>query len=117
MLQANQIGHIVCSCCHITLMYAYGAASVKCAVCQTVTPVNPSTTTHSPYPGPSSSDANAAEHTQKSQQTVVIVNPPTLDADGNEVSHKMLQSVVPFAHTVLLHAFPQSSCPLHTCVL
>ena len=98
-------------------MYAYGAASVKCAVCQTVTPVNPSTTTHSPYPGPSSSDANAAEHTQKSQQTVVIVNPPTLDADGNEVGHKMLQSVVPLAHTVQLQAFSQSSRPLRKCVL
>ena len=66
-------------------MYAYGAASVKCAVCQTVTPVNPSTMTQPPYQGPSSSAGSGAERAQKPQQTVVIVNPPTLDADGNEV--------------------------------
>ena len=64
-------------------MYAYGAASVKCAVCNTVTPVTPSTITSPPQQG-GSSTAGSGQH-QTSQQTVVVVNPPTLDADGNEV--------------------------------
>ncbi len=90
-MQANQIGHIVCSCCDITLMYAFGAASVKCAVCNTVTHVNHTTLTHpSAQQGPSNSSAGvsagASPRPQQSHQTVVIVNPPTLDAEGNEVS-------------------------------
>lgn len=93
-LQANQIGHIVCGCCHITLMYAFGAASVKCAVCNTVTPVNQSTMTELPnQQGPSTSNSGSgagSSRPQKSQQTVVIVNPPTLDADGNEVKMQIL---------------------------
>ncbi len=40
LLQANQIGHLICACCHMTLMFAHGAQSVKCAVCNHVTPVN-----------------------------------------------------------------------------
>ena len=85
-LQANQIGHIVCGSCHITLMYAYGAASVKCQVCNAVTPANQSTMTHQPGPSNSNSGSGAASsRPQESQQTVVIVNPPTLDAEGNEV--------------------------------
>lgn len=36
--QANQLGHVVCGGCQTTLMYAYGAQSVKCAVCNHVTP-------------------------------------------------------------------------------
>ena len=92
--QANQIGHIVCGCCHITLMYAFGAASVKCAVCNTVTPVNQSTMTELPNQhGPSTSNSGSgagSSRPQKSQQTVVIVNPPTLDADGNEVKMQVL---------------------------
>ena len=70
-------------------MYAFGAASVKCAVCNTVTPVNQSTMTELPNQhGPSTSNSGSgagSSRPQKSQQTVVIVNPPTLDADGNEV--------------------------------
>jgi len=90
-MQANQIGHIVCSCCQITLMYAFGAASVKCAVCNTVTQVNHSPLTQpSAQQGPSSSSiggsAGGSPRPQQSRQTVVIVNPPTLDEEGNEVS-------------------------------
>jgi LSD1 subclass zinc finger protein len=48
--QANQIGHLVCAFCHMTLMYAHGAASVKCAVCNHVTPVTASSLTHAPAP-------------------------------------------------------------------
>lgn len=72
-------------------MYAFGAASVKCAVCNTVTRVNTGSVTHMPtQQGPSSSTGGSAGDSskpQQSQQTVVIVNPPTLDEDGNEVSH------------------------------
>ena len=39
--QANQLGHVVCGGCQITLMYSFGAQSVKCAVCNHVTPVAP----------------------------------------------------------------------------
>ena len=85
-LQANQIGHIVCGSCRTTLMYAFGAASVKCQVCNAVTPANQSTVTHHPGPSHSNSGSGAASsRPQESQQTVVVVNPPTLDAEGNEV--------------------------------
>lgn len=71
-------------------MYAFGAASVKCAVCNTVTPVNQSTVTELPQQqqGPSNSNSGSgasSSRPQESQQTVVVVNPPTLDAEGNEV--------------------------------
>ncbi|DBA92077.1 hypothetical protein WJX77_012306 [Trebouxia sp. C0004] len=89
-MDANQIGHIVCSCCQITLMYAFGAASVKCAVCNTVTQVNHSPLTqppaqHGPSSGSIGDSAGASRRPQQSHQTVVIVNPPTLDEEGNEV--------------------------------
>ena len=48
MLQANDIGHLVCACCHMTLMYAHGASCVKCAVCNHVTPVSMSSVLHPP---------------------------------------------------------------------
>ncbi len=79
-MQANSIGHLVCQCCQITLMYAHGAQSVKCAVCNNVTPVGQSPggqTGQGPSPSPSPR--------QKRTQMVVIENPPTLDSEGNEV--------------------------------
>ena len=36
---SNQIAHVNCGHCRTTLMYPYGAPSVKCAVCQYVTNV------------------------------------------------------------------------------
>lgn len=42
-LLAPNIAHINCGNCHTTLMYPYGAPSVKCAVCQYITNVNVST--------------------------------------------------------------------------
>ncbi len=106
-MQANQIGHIVCSCCDITLMYAFGAASVKCAVCNTVTHVNHTTLTHpSAQQGPSNSSAGvsagASPRPQQSHQTVVIVNPPTLDAEGNEVSAAFWKRLLQVHPPVLL---------------
>lgn len=38
--QANQVAHVNCGNCRTTLMYPYGASSVKCAVCQFVSNVN-----------------------------------------------------------------------------
>jgi LSD1 subclass zinc finger protein len=81
-LAANQIGHIICNCCHITLMYAYGAASVKCAVCNTVTPVQAGATPSPLRPG---SNANRPAANAASKQTVVVLNPSSVDAEGNEV--------------------------------
>lgn len=45
LLLAPNIAHINCGNCHTTLMYPYGAPSVKCAVCQYITNVNVSTLT------------------------------------------------------------------------
>ncbi|KAK9844673.1 hypothetical protein WJX74_005358 [Apatococcus lobatus] len=77
-MQANSIGHLVCQCCQITLMYAHGAQSVKCAVCNHVTPVGPG-------PGPQGRAHEGSA--EKRPQAVVIQNPTTLDADGNEVEN------------------------------
>lgn len=46
---SNQVAHINCGNCRTTLMYPYGASSVKCAVCQFVTNVNVSTPFTSPW--------------------------------------------------------------------
>ena len=60
-------------------MYAHGAQSVKCAVCNHVTPVGPGL----------APQARALEGSaEKRPQAVVIQNPSTLDAEGNEVSLK-----------------------------
>ena len=72
-MQANQVGHIVCSGCQITLMYAFGAQSVKCAVCNHVTPVLGQPGGRPGQPG------------VPQQQAVLVQNPPTLDDAGNEV--------------------------------
>lgn len=39
-LLAPNMAHVNCGNCHTTLMYPYGAPSVKCAVCQFITNVN-----------------------------------------------------------------------------
>ena len=49
-VQANHIGHLVCAQCHMTLMFAHGAQSVKCAVCNYVTAVTPSSTAQTQQP-------------------------------------------------------------------
>jgi LSD1 subclass zinc finger protein len=36
---SSQVAHVNCGNCRTTLMYPYGAPSVKCAVCQYVTNV------------------------------------------------------------------------------
>lgn len=71
--QANQLGHVLCSGCQVTLMYAYGARSVKCAVCNAVTPVNSETTVG----GGSTMSGGGSQHQQQQEQhaTVVVENP------------------------------------------
>ena len=113
--QANQVGHVVCGSCSITLMYAHGAQSVKCAVCNHVTPVaggggGAAAPLPAPAPGPApqpmlavngggqaaggassaaggggASAGGSAGGRGGSGTTVVVENPPSLDEHGNEV--------------------------------
>lgn len=80
--QANRLGHLVCGNCNITLMYAHGAQSVKCAVCQYVTAVSSSNMFRHGQPGSEVAPAPPSTLTQ----TVVIENPPSLDEHGNQVN-------------------------------
>ncbi|KAK9812310.1 hypothetical protein WJX73_000892 [Symbiochloris irregularis] len=102
-MAANQIGHLICGCCHVTLMYAWGAQSVKCACCNHVTPVNAHTITHPPTSnanaGASGSGAGAARPPGptgnaaapgKAVHAVYVENPPSLDENGNEVQNLAL---------------------------
>ena len=89
------MAHIVCEGCQITLMYAYGAQSVKCAVCNFVTHV-PScqlrfqAQASSPAPQETQlSNTSAAQRT-----TVVVENPPSIDDEGNEVRHSTADCVL-----------------------
>lgn len=76
--QANLLGHIVCGGCQITLSYAYGACSVKCAVCNHVTPV----------PG-------APEPSAPRTQAVIVENPSSVDEAGFEVRQGRNMPVYP----------------------
>jgi len=106
--QANQLGHVVCGGCQITLMYAFGAQSVKCALCNHVTPLAsrpPPPHQHAPYPPNNhhSGRPPAAPHQQQQQgqdsavaannkpvQAVLVENPPSLDESGNEIQNVSL---------------------------
>lgn len=86
--KANQVAHIVCGGCRITLMYAYGAQSVKCAMCNNVTqvplvrlPNAPATATTAA----SSTNPSPVVAAPTPKTTVVVENPPSLDDEGNEV--------------------------------
>jgi len=66
------------------LQYAYGAQSVKCAVCNHVTPTDPSS--HPSAAGMARQGSTAAQNPPKPPtQTVVVENPATLDEQGNVV--------------------------------
>ncbi len=68
------------------MQYAYGAQAVKCAVCNHVTPTDPSS--HPSAAGMARQESTAAQHPPKPPtQTVVVENPATLDEQGNEVTH------------------------------
>lgn len=113
--QANQVGHITCGSCQLVLVYSFGARSVKCAVCNHVTPVpssaaanvtNTATTTNTqsmPYhqsmnqrPNHQSNQQQTAPTTTSVQssskpvEAVLVENPPTLDESGNEVQNVAL---------------------------
>jgi LSD1 subclass zinc finger protein len=102
--QANQVGHLVCGSCSITLMYAHGAQSVKCAVCNHVTPVTggaaalPAPAAAAPGPasqhpmlavnggggGGGAAVGGAPAGGGSGGVTVVVENPMSLDEHGNE---------------------------------
>lgn len=69
--QANQLGHVMCSGCHVTLMYAYGAHTVKCAVCNAVTPVNSDTIVG----GGGAQQQRKEDEGVQQHATVVVENP------------------------------------------
>ena len=73
------------------VQYAYGAQSVKCAVCNHVTPTDPTSHTMNRQ---GSAPSNAPP--KPPIQTVVVENPATLDENGNEVKSNsaLLQSCV-----------------------
>nr|KJB68465.1 hypothetical protein B456_010G246900 [Gossypium raimondii] len=86
----HQISHITCGHCRTTLMYPYGAPSVKCAVCQYVTnvgmgnvrvplPVN--------RPNGKAATGSMATPSASPSQTVVVENPMSVDESGKLVSN------------------------------
>jgi LSD1 subclass zinc finger protein len=100
-------GHVVCGGCSIMLMYPVGAQSVKCSVCHFVTPAPPGGGVQPP-PAPAPQQAAAGgpglavgqgqaqgqmnglsqPAVKPAGQTVVIENPPSLDANGHEVGRR-----------------------------
>jgi LSD1 subclass zinc finger protein len=88
--QANHVAHLQCDGCRTWLMYAYGARSVKCAICNTVSHTTPASDGAHDAP---TSTAPAAEQQLPSAGDVptVVVNPSTVDEDGNEVRDEAAQ--------------------------
>ncbi|KAB1201655.1 Protein LSD1 [Morella rubra] len=88
----GQVAHVNCANCRTTLMYPYGAPSVKCAVCHYVTNVGMGNTrvpipVHRPN-GTANSGATTSTAIPSSQsQTVVVENPMTVDESGKLVSN------------------------------
>ncbi|KAJ0017572.1 hypothetical protein Pint_11400 [Pistacia integerrima] len=86
----NQVAHVNCGHCRTTLMYPYGAPSVKCAVCHYVTNVGMANA-RVPLPA-NRSNGTATSGTLPSSsmsqtQTVVVENPMTVDESGKLVSN------------------------------
>ena len=106
-VQANRVAHLQCQGCRTWLMYAHGARSVRCAVCEAITrtapdapapaqpsggagphprPAAPPTSAAGPAGGEGGGDAGPAQAAAAPELPAVVVqNPPTLDDDGNEV--------------------------------
>lgn len=91
---SNQIAHMHCGGCGIVLMYVHGASSVKCAVCNFITSTSGQSGVVAPSGGDRASTSNTAVATAAcscpANTMVVIENPPTIDADGNELSNTAL---------------------------
>jgi LSD1 subclass zinc finger protein len=90
-VQANRVAHLQCQGCRTWLMYAYGARSVKCAICESITRTDggQQQANTSGMAGPSAT-AQPQLTVPVSAPTpempaVVVQNPPTVDEDGNEV--------------------------------
>lgn len=66
-------------------MYAYGAQSVKCAVCNHVTNVPQVQLRLQDQTTSSIQPDSQSLATPASRTTVVVENPPSLDENGNEV--------------------------------
>ena len=66
------------------VQYAYGAQSVKCAVCQHVTPTQATNLRRQ--------GSSVQQPPKPPTQTVVVENPSTLDEQGNEVTLMNLKS-------------------------
>uniref|UniRef100_A0A0D9VWQ2 Zinc finger LSD1-type domain-containing protein n=1 Tax=Leersia perrieri TaxID=77586 RepID=A0A0D9VWQ2_9ORYZ len=88
----NNIAHVSCGQCRTTLMYPYGAPSVKCAICHYITNTGMNTMAPTPSPMPTSSGSSynapsTSVPTSRSQNvTVVVENPMTVDEKGKLVS-------------------------------
>lgn len=85
--------HLACGGCRITLQYPLGAQSVQCSVCRHVNNPNRQPPA-SQGATPSGGGATGSPQQQQQQGSpkkprfmVVVVNPPSLDAEGNEVAN------------------------------
>ena len=78
------------------LMFAYGASSVKCAMCNFVTPAAGQPGAVPPAgAGASASQGSAASSSSDAavptvRTTVVVENPPSVDDDGNHLTNTAL---------------------------
>jgi LSD1 subclass zinc finger protein len=93
-MEANQVAHVNCGNCFTTLVYPYGAPSVKCAVCHYVTSVGQINNMRMPLPAqrpPAAATtapaSSSALPTRSQTQTVVVENPMTVDERGKMVSN------------------------------
>ncbi|XVF23076.1 hypothetical protein REPUB_Repub13aG0006700 [Reevesia pubescens] len=85
---SNQIAHVNCGHCRTTLMYPYGAPSVKCAVCQYVTNVGiGNVRVPLPVNRPNGIAAGGTMPSTSTSQTVVVENPMSVDESGKLVSN------------------------------
>ncbi|KAK8968754.1 hypothetical protein KSP40_PGU004331 [Platanthera guangdongensis] len=93
---ANQVAQLCCGHCRTTLMYPYGAPSVKCAVCRYVTNVgavrSSSRRSHSrsigsmrpptPMPPTTTPAPVSATRAKSNSVTVVVENPMSVNENG-----------------------------------
>nr|KYP67604.1 hypothetical protein KK1_023948 [Cajanus cajan] len=91
---SNQVAHVHCGNCRTTLMYPYGAPSVKCALCHYITNVSmnngrlpipvhrPNGTTNA-----GTLPSTSTSMPQSQSQTVVVENPMSVDSSGKLVSN------------------------------
>ncbi|MBA0724003.1 hypothetical protein Golax_020714 [Gossypium laxum] len=93
----NQIAHINCGHCRTTLMYPYGAPSVKCAICQYVTNVGTGNA-RAPFcvNRPNQIASAGTMPSTSTSQTVVVENPMSVDESGKLVNIVIIMAKVPW---------------------